>query len=111
MSCISSVVIVSGGDSQDDIPFFDVLEDYCNFCISYEAHTGFRCNLPSVGYAGTYAFANVMLTPPAAVDAPPQPPPLQEAAPLGWEQRLPAITVPPPVRPPPEPPPFQPIRP
>ena len=31
--------------------FFDILEEYCDFCIAYEAHTGFRCNLPSVGYA------------------------------------------------------------
>ena len=31
--------------------FFDILEQYCDFCIAYEAQTGFRCNLPSVGYA------------------------------------------------------------
>jgi FAD/FMN-containing dehydrogenase len=31
--------------------FFDILEEYCNFCIRYEAQTGYRCNLPSVGYA------------------------------------------------------------
>ena len=31
--------------------FFDVLEEYCDFCILYEAQTGFRCNLPSVGYS------------------------------------------------------------
>jgi L-gulonolactone oxidase len=31
--------------------FFDILEEYCDFCIAYEAHTGYRCNLPSVGYA------------------------------------------------------------
>ncbi|MBK5197427.1 MAG: FAD-binding protein [Methyloceanibacter sp.] len=31
--------------------FFDILEQYCNFCIAYEAKTGFRCNLPSVGYS------------------------------------------------------------
>jgi L-gulonolactone oxidase len=31
--------------------FFDILEEYCNFCIAYEKATGFRCNLPSVGYA------------------------------------------------------------
>jgi FAD/FMN-containing dehydrogenase len=31
--------------------FFDILDEYCDFCIAYEAHTGFRCNLPSVGYA------------------------------------------------------------
>lgn len=31
--------------------FFDILEDYCDFCIFHESQTGFRCNLPSVGYA------------------------------------------------------------
>ena len=31
--------------------FFDILEEYCNFCIAYEAKTGYRCDLPSVGYA------------------------------------------------------------
>jgi hypothetical protein len=31
--------------------FFDTLEEYCDFCIAYEQHTGYRCNLPSVGYA------------------------------------------------------------
>jgi len=31
--------------------FFDILEEYCEFCIAYEAKTGFRCDLPSVGYA------------------------------------------------------------
>jgi hypothetical protein len=31
--------------------FFDILEEYCNFCIAYEARTGYRCDLPSVGYA------------------------------------------------------------
>ena len=31
--------------------FFDILDEYCNFCIAYEAKTGYRCNLPSVGYA------------------------------------------------------------
>jgi FAD/FMN-containing dehydrogenase len=31
--------------------FFDILEDYCNFLIAYEQKTGYRCNLPSVGYA------------------------------------------------------------
>jgi L-gulonolactone oxidase len=30
--------------------FFDILERYCDFCIAYEKGTGFRCNLPSVGY-------------------------------------------------------------
>jgi hypothetical protein len=31
--------------------FFDVLDEYCNFCLHYEKSTGYRCNLPSVGYA------------------------------------------------------------
>jgi len=31
--------------------FFEILEEYCEFCIAYEAKTGFRCDLPSVGYA------------------------------------------------------------
>jgi L-gulonolactone oxidase len=31
--------------------FFDILEEYCNFCIIYEQKTGYRCDLPSVGYA------------------------------------------------------------
>jgi L-gulonolactone oxidase len=31
--------------------FFDVLDEYCNFCIAFEAKTGYRCNLPTVGYA------------------------------------------------------------
>ena len=31
--------------------FFDILEEYCNFCLAYEKATGYRCNLPSVGYA------------------------------------------------------------
>ncbi|MGH6737361.1 MAG: FAD-binding protein [Methyloceanibacter sp.] len=31
--------------------YFDILEEYCDFCIAYEQHTGYRCNLPSVGYA------------------------------------------------------------
>lgn len=31
--------------------FFDVLNQYCDFCIAYERGTGFRCNLPSVGYS------------------------------------------------------------
>jgi hypothetical protein len=33
--------------------FFEILEEYCNFCSAYEQATGFRCNLPSVGYAIT----------------------------------------------------------
>ncbi len=31
--------------------FFDTLEEYCDFCIAHADNTGFRCNLPSVGYA------------------------------------------------------------
>ena len=31
--------------------FFDILEEYCDFCIAYEAKSGYRCDLPSVGYA------------------------------------------------------------
>jgi FAD/FMN-containing dehydrogenase len=31
--------------------FFDILEEYCNFCLAYEKATGYRCDLPSVGYA------------------------------------------------------------
>lgn len=31
--------------------FFDILDEYCDFCIAYASQTGFRCNLPSVGYA------------------------------------------------------------
>ena len=31
--------------------FFDTLEEYCDFLIAYEAKTGYRCDLPSVGYA------------------------------------------------------------
>ena len=34
-----------------ELGFFDILDEYCDFCIAYEAHTGYRCNLPSVGYA------------------------------------------------------------
>ena len=31
--------------------FFDILDEYCNFCLAYERQTGYRCDLPSVGYA------------------------------------------------------------
>jgi L-gulonolactone oxidase len=31
--------------------FFKILEDYCDFCADYDKQTGFRCDLPSVGYA------------------------------------------------------------
>ncbi|MFD0986522.1 FAD-binding protein [Methyloligella solikamskensis] len=31
--------------------FFDILERYCDFLIDYEERTGYRTNLPSVGYS------------------------------------------------------------
>ena len=31
--------------------FFKILEDYCDFCIAYAGRTGYRCDLPSVGYS------------------------------------------------------------
>jgi len=31
--------------------FFQILEDYCTFCIGYAERTGYRCDLPNVGYA------------------------------------------------------------
>jgi len=31
--------------------FFDILEGYCDFCADYERRTGYRCDLPAVGYA------------------------------------------------------------
>jgi hypothetical protein len=31
--------------------FFNILEEYCDFCAAYEKARGFRCDLPSVGYA------------------------------------------------------------
>jgi L-gulonolactone oxidase len=31
--------------------FFDILDAYCDFCIGYAKRTGFRCNLPNVGYS------------------------------------------------------------
>ena len=31
--------------------FFKILEDYCDFCASYAERTGYRCDLPSVGYS------------------------------------------------------------
>ena len=31
--------------------FFDILEEYCDFCADYERRTGYRCDLPAVGYA------------------------------------------------------------
>jgi FAD/FMN-containing dehydrogenase len=35
----------------DQSGFFDILEDYCDFCTDYERRTGYRCDLPAVGYA------------------------------------------------------------
>jgi L-gulonolactone oxidase len=31
--------------------FFKILDDYCDFCADYEKETGYRCDLPSVGYS------------------------------------------------------------
>jgi L-gulonolactone oxidase len=31
--------------------FFKTLEQYCDFCAEHERKTGYRCDLPSVGYA------------------------------------------------------------
>lgn len=31
--------------------FFNILEEYCDFCTAYEKARGFRCDLPGVGYA------------------------------------------------------------
>jgi len=31
--------------------FFKILEDYCDFCAAYAKRTGYRCDLPSVGYS------------------------------------------------------------
>ncbi len=31
--------------------FFDILEEYCDFCADHEKRTGYRCDLPGVGYA------------------------------------------------------------
>jgi len=36
--------------SFDEDRFFDVLEDYFRFCREYADKTGFRCDLPAVGY-------------------------------------------------------------
>ncbi len=36
--------------SFDEDKFFDVFEDYVRFCAAHEARTGFRCDLPAVGY-------------------------------------------------------------
>jgi FAD/FMN-containing dehydrogenase len=31
--------------------FFKILEEYCDFCAAYALRTGYRCDLPSVGYS------------------------------------------------------------
>jgi FAD/FMN-containing dehydrogenase len=36
--------------SFDEAGFFDVLEDYFRFCREHATRTGFRCDLPAVGY-------------------------------------------------------------
>lgn len=36
--------------SFDEAQFFDTLEAYVQFCREYEARTGYRCDLPAVGY-------------------------------------------------------------
>jgi FAD/FMN-containing dehydrogenase len=36
--------------SFDEDRFFDVFEEYCAFCEEHAARTGFRCDLPAVGY-------------------------------------------------------------
>lgn len=36
--------------SFDEAKFFDTLEDYARFCREYEVRTGYRCDLPAVGY-------------------------------------------------------------
>ena len=41
--------------------FFKILEDYCDFCIAYAGRTGYRCDLPSVGYSIT-ADRNALLS-------------------------------------------------
>ena len=35
----------------DERSFFDTLDEYCDFCADYEKKTGYRCDLPGVGYA------------------------------------------------------------
>jgi len=35
----------------DEARFFDIFEEYCDFCVDYEKKTGYRCDLPGVGYA------------------------------------------------------------
>ncbi len=36
--------------SFDEAQFFDTFDAYCRFCRDYAARTGFRCDLPAVGY-------------------------------------------------------------
>ena len=36
--------------SFDETQFFDVFDAYCRFCHDYAERTGFRCDLPAVGY-------------------------------------------------------------
>jgi hypothetical protein len=36
--------------SFDEAQFFDVFDAYCRFCRDYAQRTGFRCDLPAVGY-------------------------------------------------------------
>jgi L-gulonolactone oxidase len=36
--------------SFDEDKFFDVLDDYVEFCEDYAARTGYRCDMPAVGY-------------------------------------------------------------
>jgi len=36
--------------SFDEEGYFDILEEYFRFCKEYAEQTGFRCNLPAVGY-------------------------------------------------------------
>ena len=36
--------------SFDEAQFFDAFDAYCRFCRDYAARTGFRCDLPAVGY-------------------------------------------------------------
>jgi L-gulonolactone oxidase len=36
--------------SFDEVQFFDVFDAYCRFCRDYAERTGFRCDLPAVGY-------------------------------------------------------------
>lgn len=53
--------------SFDEERFFDALDDYVRFCHDYAQRTGFRCDLPAVGYR-MVADANALLS--YAHDAP-----------------------------------------